>query len=102
MQKSRANREGFQIILALHKERKRKVLYSQRFAGDVFIRSPGLTTEDMMVDNNSDTESPEGRGDRVHQKEKESDKRLQRRHVCVSLSDLTNYKGRRGSEEEIK
>jgi len=46
------------------------VLYSQLSAGDVIIRSSGLTTENMSVDNNNDMESPEGRRrDRMDQRE---------------------------------
>lgn len=34
-----------------------------------YHRGPGLTTENMTVDNNNDTESLEARSDRINQRE---------------------------------
>lgn len=51
----------------LQKPSANSALYSQLFAGDVIIWSPGLTTENMMGDNNNDMDSPEGESDRLNQ-----------------------------------
>lgn len=59
---------------------------------------PGLTTENIMVDNNNDTESPEGRSDRINQRdeircgERTMLKTLDAKTPGMCSSDLTEVK----------
>lgn len=44
---------------------------SQLFPGDIIIRGPGLTTANIMADNNNnDMQSPEGQSDGINQRDK--------------------------------
>lgn len=42
---------------------------SLQSTSDIIIMGHGLTTENIIVDNSNDMESPRGRGDRINQRE---------------------------------